>query len=719
MVVRLGCRLAFAPLGALFALREPGPYFAADRGDDEPGDGGVDRRARAAGRARSLRLTPRARSCSCRSSSPTSPWASPSGSRSARAARSHLRSRWSSRWQGRSRWGCRCRRSCWCAEWSSPSSSWSGSRRGRDASSRSSASPRVPRDDRDGSGHRRARVPRVQRARPRPRQGRPGAAPRTDRNTDLVTGAAGIGAATAVGPLPAAVPRDGGPGGTPTPVRGARPLRRQGRGCRPRCLPAATGSAPSSASGRDVDAVHDGERVEVRVQVRPGYSSDWLPLLGELTSLDLEEYAARTKLRDVRYNQATWTALVLGGVDTRDDYIFSAVLVDDGVKSATRHGSRPATSASPRATSSTAVPRSLRSQRALARRARAAPRPLPADQRRDPVDRRVAPGPGRPRPTHARVAHHDGDPVPVHRPDGPGRLTSRGPRPRRSPAPTRDARGIVEYSAGQVWVELQLADGTWHTLDPTRYIGEAIVTDEEPDQSTDVADPSSGPLRGGGLSAAGRPVGRTQRPAREDRQEEDETSTTDPDARSGVASGRSPGPPSRRCSQPCCWSRSPRCCVAPAVVVRRRGRVCTSTAGRRCSTPRVTAGHRVPDAWSRVAQATSLGVGLDLARRRGRRGVRTGSAAGDGRCGVLGRLPGAATQPGGGAGRARRRAWPHLNPASLLAGWARRRTRPSVGRPGAPRRSPCPESAARGRVTTRPRRGRAARATRARRGRPA
>ena len=155
---------------------------------------------------------------------------------------------------------------------------------------------------------------------------------RGDRNTDLVTSAAGSvlrhRRRTATGSCSA---RRGSP--EDVGLRFAVLDRYDGR----EWVPAEVSSRQRRVRtfkriGRDVDTVHDGERVEVRVQVRPGCSSDWLPLLGELTSLDLEEYGARAKLRDVRYNPATGTALVLGGVDTRDDYTFSAVLVDDGVK---------------------------------------------------------------------------------------------------------------------------------------------------------------------------------------------------------------------------------------------------------------------------------------------------------------------------------------------------------------------------------------------------
>ncbi len=110
----------------------------------------------------------------------------------------------------------------------------------------------------------------------------------------------------------------------------------------------------SSASARTWSPLHDGRTVDVRIQIRPGYSSDWLPMLGELTSLDLDYTDGRTQLGDVRYNQATSSALVVGGVDPRDDYTFVRVLTDDDLHAQGPHAARPPrSSGSPTAPSST------------------------------------------------------------------------------------------------------------------------------------------------------------------------------------------------------------------------------------------------------------------------------------------------------------------------------------------------------------------------------
>ena len=92
--------------------------------------------------------------------------------------------------------------------------------------------------------------------------------------------------------------------------------------------PGSDGYGTFKRVGSAVTALHPGTTAVVRVRFRPGYSSDWLPMLGELTSIDLDFNPGRTDVGDVRYNQATASALVLGGVDVRDEYSFESVVGD-------------------------------------------------------------------------------------------------------------------------------------------------------------------------------------------------------------------------------------------------------------------------------------------------------------------------------------------------------------------------------------------------------
>lgn len=79
--------------------------------------------------------------------------------------------------------------------------------------------------------------------------------------------------------------------------------------------------------GSEVTPLHEDPEIVVRVQVQvqPAYVSDWLPTVGELTSLELDYTDGRTNLSEVRYTQATSTGFVLG-VDPRDEYEFTSVL---------------------------------------------------------------------------------------------------------------------------------------------------------------------------------------------------------------------------------------------------------------------------------------------------------------------------------------------------------------------------------------------------------
>lgn len=78
--------------------------------------------------------------------------------------------------------------------------------------------------------------------------------------------------------------------------------------------------------GSEVDAPLPGKAIDVSVTLRAGYVSSWLPLAGQLTRLDFTFVDGRAQREDVRYNPATLSAVVRGGLTRRDDYEFTAVL---------------------------------------------------------------------------------------------------------------------------------------------------------------------------------------------------------------------------------------------------------------------------------------------------------------------------------------------------------------------------------------------------------
>jgi hypothetical protein len=439
--------------------------------------------------------------------------------------------------------------------------------------------------------------------------------------------------------------------------------------------PGSDGFGTYKRIGRDVDAVHDGPVVEVHVQVRPGYSSDWLPLLGELTRLDLEEYGGRSKLRDVRYNPATGSAIVLGGVDTRDDYTFTAALVDDGItiddeaREATADQRQPAGAFLDRFLAPfdrgelSPVERALLLARYL--RSEGGTRLTgPSPQSPDDLGRGML---GSRTLTGTPLQYAAVMALGASRLGVPARLVT-GATPGR--------RGIVEYTQVGVWVELQLADGTWHTLDERRYTGAELVGDKEPDdRADDAADFVAGVVGGSGTGRGGRPSGGQDPPG--ERPDDEDPAARDPDPLPAVGLRTLAGAVAAA-------ALAALLLVPLAKLVRRARRRRTSSwsgvyvngwqevldASRDFGAP-------IPDTWSRVAQATVLGAGVDLARRADAAIFAPGTTSDDpvdfwDECQRLRKeLLTAASR--------RRRLWSSFNPSSLVAGWARRRTGKSSG----------------------------------------
>lgn len=417
--------------------------------------------------------------------------------------------------------------------------------------------------------------------------------------------------------------------------------------------------------GQEITPLHTGPEIEVRVRIRPAYASDWLPTLGELTSLDLDYRDGRTQLRDVRYNQATSSAVVVGGVDARDDYTFTSVLTPDDF------GGTDVTMA---ATADQRQPEGAFLDQFLVAFDRAELTPLQrvllmarylrlngeirlsGSSSQEPVDlglrlvgaRRFAATPFQYSAVTALGASRLGVPARLV----VGAEVGRG--------------GSVERRDVLSWVELQFADGTWRTFEPERYTGVHPFSEDETEET--------------GLGAGGW--------VRKELDLED----TDIKIPKGADIELSPDAVLEEPSEP--WravglgvvsllgSLLLALLLVPVVKLLRRGRRRRTSswsgiyvngwqevldAARDRGTP-------VPDRWSRVAQARSLGAGLDLARRADAAvfAPQPGSAE-EGRefweaCQELrGRL---VAESG-----ARHRWWSHVNPASLLAGWARRRTK--------------------------------------------
>ena len=252
-----------------------------------------------------------------------------------------------------------------------------------------------------------------------------------------------------------------------------------------------------------------------------------------------------------------------------------------------------------------------------------------------------------------------------------GRLAPRCPRAGRDGCRARPRRPRRRTATSSSWVELQFADGTWRTLEPTRYAGVALLV-----EGTEPTTPA-------------RTLGFVQEQLERDedikipRDADIELARTRPERVRSVR-GRWPSwvrwPRCRASSASprCCWCRCPllkmlrRAPPSPYVVVVGR---CTSTAGRRCSTRPATAARRSRTAGAASAQASELGVGPDLARAADAAVFApVAASAGEGP-----RTSGTRASSCGArlAGRGRRgasRVWASLQPRLALAGWARRRS---------------------------------------------
>ena len=430
--------------------------------------------------------------------------------------------------------------------------------------------------------------------------------------------------------------------------------------------------------GAVVEPLRSGPEVEVRVRIRPGYASGWLPMLGELTRLDLDYTDGRTQLDDVRYNQATSSAVVVGGVDGRDNYTFSSVLTPtdvagtDEARVATEGQRQPEGAFLDQfltpfdRTELEPLQRVLLMARYL--RSNGEVR-LTGTSSQDPVDlglrllgaEQMSGTPFQYSAVTALGASRLGVPARVVVGAEPG------------------VRGIVEQRDVLSWVELQLADGTWRVLEPDRYTGVHSPSDDEADDER---------LGAGGFVESVLDL------------DEDEIKIP-----KGADIELSPdvvfedGTGSRFSLGALALGGAALLLlivvgIPVAKAVRRRRR--RSAGG--WSGPYVNGwqevldaardrGTPVPDGWSRVAQARDLGVGLELARQADAAVFAPGPGdTEDGR-----RFWGACLELRGellAQADARHRRWALLNPASLLAGWARRRAGAGSGQVGHEDRRP-------------------------------
>ncbi|RYB90864.1 transglutaminase domain-containing protein [Nocardioides glacieisoli] len=417
--------------------------------------------------------------------------------------------------------------------------------------------------------------------------------------------------------------------------------------------------------GEEVAALHPGPTIVVRVRFLPGWSSDWLPLLGELTRLDFAWNPGRTEVDDVRYNQATGTALVVGGIDPRDEYAFEAVPGKDTLprRGATREPSDEQRQPEGAFLDSYLEPFDhddllpLEKVLLLARYLSlngTVRRTEAFDQSADALGRRML---GLRRPSGSAFQYSALMALGASRLGVPARMVTGA-----EPGPG----GRVDYADVTSWVELQMDDGTWRPLKLERYLGTYLPA--EGDEQVDAPPPDTFVAEQLDNAAKGRDD--DIRPPRGSR---------NPDG-TVVDPPPSPGQVLTAVAVITTSVVVVALLLVPVVKVLRRRR--RRSAGG-WSGPYVNGwqevldaardrGTPVPDTWSRVAQARQLGAGMDLARRADAAVFAPGPGTTEDaedfwrscegvRRALLAEVTG------------RRRVWAQLTPASLLAGWARRR----------------------------------------------
>ena len=428
--------------------------------------------------------------------------------------------------------------------------------------------------------------------------------------------------------------------------------------------PGSDGYGTFKRVGSAVTALHPGTTAVVRVRFRPGYSSDWLPMLGELTSIDLDFNPGRTDVGDVRYNQATASALVLGGVDVRDEYRFESVVGDVSFtrRDPTREPSEEQRQPGGAFLDDYLQPFDRRELLPLERvlllarylRTHGTVRTTENfDQSPDMLGHRML---GSPRMTGTAFQYSALMALGASRLGVAARLVT-GAEPGRG--------GLVDYGDLTSWVELQFEDGTWRPLDLDRYLGSRVL--EEGAEPVPAPDPA------------------------EFVREQLDQASNGRDKEIRPPSATSESRPGRQVALVVVAATAALGLAVLLLVplvkqLRRMRRRRTSSwsgvyvngwqevldAARDRGTP-------VPEGWSRAAQAAQLGVPRDLARWADAAVFAPAAPPGeDARdfwdaCQQVRRHVVAEAEW-------RRRWWSHLNPASLMAGWARgRRSAQQVG----------------------------------------
>jgi hypothetical protein len=227
--------------------------------------------------------------------------------------------------------------------------------------------------------------------------------------------------------------------------------------------------------GEHVGAPLPGRRVSVGVEVLRPWTSSWLPLAGQLTGISFDYLDGDAQRDDVRYDVATDTGLVVGGLQYKDDFHFTALVPDDRLTRA----AAPYGSGAPLQAAGQFLDASLKPWRtsgltpvqqvfSLARYLRINGRFSNGAKR---LERGYLPGqsPERlgPKFFTSRTIVGDDEQYAAFMALAANRL---GVPARVVVGAAPDLRGWVQGRDVSAWVELRVADGSWRELPTSRYM---------------------------------------------------------------------------------------------------------------------------------------------------------------------------------------------------------------------------------------------------------
>lgn len=263
--------------------------------------------------------------------------------------------------------------------------------------------------------------------------------------------------------------------------------------------------------GSVIDNPVKGKRVEATVTVGEGYRGVWLPEAGALTGIRLGKGLA-DQADAFRYNLATNTGVLPGGIEPGDTYSFDAVLPDDELEKdmTTWSGSLPGIEAVSRF-------QNLAAQLAGSEATTPLERVLAVAEEMKRTGKYTDGGEGAEqwRPGHSlsrlaefttegrQMAGNDEQyaammAILANQVGVPARVVMGAQVP---------ADGVIKGKNVHAWVELRAADGTWRTLPTEEFMGDTPPEQETPQEKKLVAGkviPPPAPVRP--PSSAGDPV---------------------------------------------------------------------------------------------------------------------------------------------------------------------------------------------------------------------